>query len=493
MKFFFACLTHETNNHSSLPTTLKNFEEIYLYRPSTGENAGHRDAFYRMLDIPRMARERGFEMADSIIAFAMPSLPLIRPDYEALRAELLADLKRALPVDFVFLFMHGAQMAEGADDVEGDILEAVRAIVGPDVPIGLELDLHANVTPRMAATADIMLACKEYPHTDWAPEAERLLDLLAQTARGEIAPRMAVSYAPMLDLFPTTEEPMRSLVAAIRERERESGVLSVSLTHGFPIADFEHTGAAAVVVTDDDARRAQRMSDVLAREFFALRGKQQQTGLSIDEAIDRVLAAPKHPVVVADMSDSDGGAAPGDSTFFLRRLIERRVEGAALAMIWDPQAVQFASQVGVGSSLPLRIGGKVAPSSGMPLDVKAEVLAIKSDAHQSGLGARLSFGPAVAIRIDGIIDVVLSSVRQQTFSPDCFTELGIDPARKTMLVVKSRQHFHEQFKPIAAEILYAGRFRNLKERLLETPFKRLRRPIWPLDETPFMAHGRQWT
>jgi microcystin degradation protein MlrC len=344
----------------------------------------------------------------------------------------------------------------------------------------------------MAATADIMLACKEYPHTDWPAEAGHLIDLLAKMARGEITPRTAVAYIPMLDLFPTTQEPMISLVREIRQKEREPGILSVSLTHGFPIADCKHTGAAAIVISDGDAAKADRMADELARQFFALRGKQQEKGLSIDEAIDHVVKAGTYPIVVADMSDSDGGAAPGDSTFFLRRLLERKVDGAGLSMIWDPQAVVFASQVGIGGSLPLRIGGKVSQSSGQPLDVKAKVIGVRDNARQNGLGATFHFGPAVAIAVDGV-DIILSSVRQQTLSPECFTELGIDPAKKRMLVVKSRQHFYEKFKPIAAEVLYAGRFRTLKERLLETPFEHLQQPIWPFDDPPFMARGRLWT
>lgn len=491
MKVFFACLAHETNNLSPIPTTLRNFEEMFLYRPSIRRDLTQRDAFYRMVDIPQLVRAAGHELAESVIAFAMPSGPLCRSDYESLRSEILADLERALPVDIVLLFMHGAQMARGCNDVEGDLLTRVRTLVGPDVPVGVELDLHANVTRQMIECCDIVSACKEYPHTDWHDEAGRLLRLLECTARREIRPAIAFAPVPMLQLFPTTQEPMRGLVNRVREMERSGEALSVTLIHGFPIADSKHTGAGVIVVTDDDAKGGRRLADSLAEAFFALRMAESSTVLSFDEAIDRALAHRDGTVVIGDSSDAEGGAAPGDSTFFLRRLLERDVTGAALAMMWDPQAVKFATDAGVGATLPLRIGGKVGPMSGEPLDVVGTVTAVSTQASQRGLGTTHSFGPAVALRVRGV-DVVLASVRQQVFSPDCFTALGIEPQTRRMLVVKSRQHFHALFAPLAKEVIYSGRFKTLAERLRATPFRQMRRPIWPLDATPFEAFGRVW-
>jgi microcystin degradation protein MlrC len=193
-------------------------------------------------------------------------------------------------------------------------------------------------------------------------------------------------------------------------------------------------------------------------------------------------------VVLADSSDNPGGGAAGDSTFLLRALIERGVEHAALGMIWDPLAVQIASDAGVGAALRLRIGGKVGEGSGMPVDVDAIVTAVRSDARQHGLaGPRTeALGDAVAIRAGGI-DIVLNSRRQQVFSPECFTELGIDLAGKRLVVVKSTRHFRAAFDPIAATTIICDAPGALNSDLARLPYQHLARPIWPLDPQASMS------
>jgi microcystin degradation protein MlrC len=196
--------------------------------------------------------------------------------------------------------------------------------------------------------------------------------------------------------------------------------------------------------------------------------------------LDQALAITVGPVVMADRADNAGGGAPGDSTYLLKALLDRRVDNAALAMIWDPVAVEFCFDAGVGATLEMRIGGKTCRFSGEPLDVTATVTRLAKNPDQEALGTRAPLGPSAAIRVDGI-DVVLNSIRQQTFSTDCFTQLGIDPSRRRIVVVKSTQHFHASFASIAKEIIYVDAPGLLSTNYLQFPYKKMRRPMVPFD------------
>jgi microcystin degradation protein MlrC len=190
-------------------------------------------------------------------------------------------------------------------------------------------------------------------------------------------------------------------------------------------------------------------------------------------------------LVIADVADNAGGGAGGDSTYLLAEVLKRGIRDAALAMIYDPGAVNLACAAGVGARIHLRIGGKISKLSGDPLDVEAQVLAVSNNAKQRGLGPQLEpLGKAAAISVSGI-DIVLNSRRQQTFSPDCFTELGIDPARKRLLVVKSSHHFFNHFQSIASKVIYCEAPGTLNLDLSGLPYCKIRRPIWPLDDVSF--------
>lgn len=504
LKVFLGAFAHETNSFSPLPTTLRSFEADILYRP--GDDAA---ALERALEFPgygyaaELARGRGDQLTAGLCAWAQPAGPVSRAVYEGLRGELLAQLSAAGPVDMVFLVLHGAMLADGYPDCEGDLLTQVRAAVGADVPVGALLDLHGNVTPAMIASGAVLLACKEYPHTDYPDRSADLYDILAAATgkRGGRMPRTAMRRVPMLGLFGTTESPMRDFVRRLEACERLPGILSVSAMHGFPWSDTADTGAAMLVVhagDEDAAHAAAQLAAQLAGELFALRTSAAGARLPLDEALTVALDAAQAaggdagPVVLADSADNPGGGAACDSTFVLRALLERGVRDAALGMIWDPQAVRIASDAGVGARLPLRIGGKVGPASGEPVDVLAEVLAVRADARQPGIGGQGSdpLGAAVAIRANGI-DIVLNSIRQQVFSPECFTELGIDVRRKRLVVVKSTQHFRAGFDPLAGATVYCDAPGTLNGNLAKLPYRHLRRPMWPLDalDTPHFDQG----
>jgi microcystin degradation protein MlrC len=491
MRVFVAGLMTETNTFSAIPASRSSFENAMFFRPKSLSAQPEPQALSLIGygAFVRKSLERGYETYTSLHAFAEPAAPTRREDYEVLRDEILDDLRRAGPLDMVLLMLHGAQMAQGYDDCEGDILERVRNIVGQQCFVGVLLDLHGNVSAKMVTAADALVACRLYPHTDFDSRAEHLFELAERYVRGEIRTEHFVYRVPVLALFFTTLPGMIQLNADADAVERSDGVHSVSLMHGFPWADQPDTGAAIVVVAEPGHARAAEAARELGHRLFSLREETRSGRRSIDEILDEVQHSPvAGTFVVADAADNSGGGAGSDSTFILKRLLERGVQDAALGMLWDPIAVGFASDAGCGSTFSLRLGGKTGRFAGDPLDVEVTVLALAEGLAQidPGGGPPLPLGKAALLRVGGVC-VVVNSVRQQVFSPECFTQLGVDLARMRIVVVKSTQHFHDQFAPFASKVFYCDTPGSLTLSFERRFYKRLQGAVWPLDENIGLA------
>jgi len=488
-KLFMAMLATETNTFSPLPTGWSVWRDTVLRR-----RAEHHPTVSRRQNVygPLFSRldARGWSLEPGLQAFAVPAGITPRAVYEALRDELLTDLDAAGPVDGVLLFLHGAMVADGYDDCEGDILARVRARIGPAVPLGAELDLHCHITPAMLANADVLVGYKHYPHTDTYERLVDLFEIIADTATGRVRPTMASAPCKMIGMYHTTREPMASLVAKMYALEREPGVLNVWLAHGFPYGDVSSMGAHVVVTTDNDRDRAQVLANALRDEFFALRDAVVTDHLSIDAALDAALADGGAPITIADTADNTGGGAPGDSTFFLAALLRRGIGSAALGPLYDPAAVAICHDGGSGARLQLRIGGKLGPESGAPLDVACTVTGLSNRVVQTLNGGPSSLGRCAAITIavpgqsDGI-DVLLTSRRVQAGSPAMFTGVGIEPRERRLLVVKSTQHFHAGFAPISSRVIYAGDAGALAADVRTIAYRNVRtEEFWPFNPTP---------
>jgi microcystin degradation protein MlrC len=487
MKVFIAGFDTETNTFAPAPTGYQSFESAFL---AHGDATTGRPINYcsnQLLIWRRRAEARGWQVVESICTYAEPGGRIVRPAYEKLRDELLADLERAMPVDMVVLALHGAMAAEGYDDCEGDILGRIRAIVGPKVPVGAEFDLHAHVTRAMVREATVLVGYKEYPHVDIPERAEELFTLVADAAEGRTRPTMAAWDCRMIGTFRTTEQPMRGFVDRMMAMEGKDGVLSVSLSHSFPWADVEEVGVSTLVITDGDQAKAERLARELGQDFFAMREATRPGFLTMDEALDQALAMPGGPIVIADVSDNSGGGAPGDATFFARRLLERGIGNAALGYFWDPIAVRFCEEAGIGASFDLRFGGKCGVASGDPLDLHVTVRGIAHDVFQHFGVSPCPLGTVVWIEGGGL-DFVLSTVRCQAFHPEGMTVTGLDLSTRKLVIVKSTQHFHAGFAPIAKAVLYAAPPGTLRPDFAEIPYTKLTRPYWPRVADPFATN-----
>lgn len=482
-KAFIAGLMHETNAFSPVPTNLDSFS---IWRPQGAtEPPSTRDTFAYGA-FWRTANAQGLAIAPSFFATCQPSAPLSHRDWTALHEELLEDLIHAGEIDRIFLMLHGAQCAQGLDDVEGELLTSIRERAGPNVPIAVVLDLHANISPRMLEASDYVLACHEYPHTDYERRADRAYRLLERHVAGGLRPMTVALRIPVVGAYPTTFEPMRSLVNREREMENEPGVLAASVCHGFWLSDTADAGSTVLVTTDGQAATATTLATELAERFAVATATVPQTAVPPVIAIQRALelaAQTGRPSVVADRCDNPGGGAAGDSTFVLRELLKCAGEGLAFGMLWDPMAVDFAHRAGIGARLTMRLGGKVGPCSGEPLDVEAEVVTLRDDARQAAFAQgepRLSLGRTARLRVGGV-DIIVNTERQQVFDPRVFTEHGIEPAACRVIVVKSTTHFRSGFESLAGNIVDCETPGSLTTDPTLLRYRKLRRPVAPLD------------
>ncbi|WP_062011962.1 M81 family metallopeptidase [Aureimonas sp. AU4] len=484
MRIFTAALATETNTFSPICVDRRAFEAS-LYAPP-GRHPETPTLCTAVVTVGREeAGRRGWTLIEGTAAWADPAGLLNRQAYESLRDEILDQLRAALPVDAVLLGLHGAMVADGYEDAEGDLLSRVREIVGPGVLVGATLDPHSHLTRRRVGACDLLVAFKEFPHTDFVDAARDLWRLAVDALDRRTRPVMSVFDCRMIDVYPTSRQPMRGIVDEIRRLERDdASVLSVSIIHGFTAGDVPEMGTRVLVVTDDAPAHGEALARRIGLELFRHRGTFMVPQMGPEEVVRRAIEAGRGPVVIADVWDNPGGGTAGDATVILAELLRQGAKGAALGTIWDPVAVSICMAAGEGATIPLRFGAKSAPGTGEPIDARVEVVRLVRDAQMRFGESFAPFGDAARIRLPDGTDVILNTVRAQGFDPSLFSALGIDPRAKRILAIKSTNHFHAAFAPIAAEILYCSAGTPYPNDPARTPYTRAPRDIWPMVADP---------
>lgn len=483
MRIFAATLATETNTFSQMLTTQASFRAAASFPAGAHPKAvTHCTA---PLWVARQKQdEEGFTLIEGPCFWADPAGICLRDDYETLRDEILLHIRAALPLDGILLGLHGGMVAQGYPDCEGDLIGRVRALVGPRIKIGVEMDPHCHLTTQCVQQADVIVLFKEYPHIDFVERAEELLTLVLGAIRGTIRPTMSLYDCRMVERVPTSREPGRGFADRMTALEGRNGLLSVSLAHGFQLGDVPDMGSRILVVTDDNKNLGDRVARQLGEEFRALRGKFAAPFEDFDLILDRATADRRTgPWIIADPTDNAGGGSPGDSTFLLRRMIDRGITRAAFGPIWDPAAVEQCLSVAPGTDLPLTFGGWAAVTSGTPIKAKVRVIGSARAADQSFGQAKIALGDTAGIRINGI-DVTLVSKREQAIGLEVFTNVGIDPTSKHIICLKSTNHFHAAFAPIARAVSYTDGGGPSPADIRRLPYKQIERPLWPLDPLP---------
>lgn len=485
MRIFVASLATETNTFSPLYVDRSAFESSF-YCPPGAHPETPTLCSAPVIAARRRVRTDGFTLIEGTATWAEPAGLVSREAYESLRDEILDQLKAALPVDVVLLGLHGSMVARGYDDCEGDLLARSRAMAGDAAIIGAELDMHCHLTDQMVEAADVIVAFKEFPHTDFLERAEDLVDLCLRAARGEVKPISAVFDCRTISGFMTSREPGRSFVDRIKALEGRESILSISIAHGFQAADVYDVGTKVLVIADGNLPKAEILAAQLGHEIIGWGlGGAVPRHFKPDEAIAEALAVVGKPVVLADRWDNPGGGVAGDSTVMVEALLRHPEIPAAIGALWDPVAVSFCRAAGIGAEISLRFGGKAAATSGRPIDAHVCVRATTQDLLVPFEQSWVSLGPAAAVTI-GDLDVVLASTRAQTFSPQVFTDLDVDLSTKKIVVVKSSNHFHAAFAPIAASIFYLDTGGPYPSDATKIPYTKARRPLAPLDPNPWL-------
>lgn len=487
-----AHLSHESHSFSRLVTTLADFarEELMFGDAIVAHAAGTRT---ELGAIVAAAADNGWQLVPTVAACAATSGPVTRSAYEALIEPLFTALDHHPDAEAVLLVLHGAMFVQGEPDPEGDLLERVRHRIGWRTVIAATLDLHANVTDRMVRYADILTSYRTTPHVDQYETGARACQLLQRTLRGEIQPRVHVARRPMLagmDLGRTLgDTPMTRLHARARAFEdRVPEVLDISLLAGYYMGDVYEAGPSVVVVGHGDARPCEQVAAELIDDAWSWRERKTVQLQSIDSAIAacREPANRPGPMILADYTDGPGGGGYGDATRLLRALLEARIPGTLVGLIYDPESAQQAIAAGVGQERAFRIGGKTdAQFGGGPVDVVALVLAV-SDGHyvRTGpfrTGTTASIGASALLEC-GEVRIIVASGRMQAEERGQYRVLGVDVEQVNVLALKGINHFRADLEPISRGIVFVESGGLHATDLRTLPFRNVRRPIWPLDD-----------
>jgi microcystin degradation protein MlrC len=483
---------HETNTFSRVKTdmALIRRRDFHLENEIPHAFLGTHSALGATFEA---ADKFGWSIVHPVSANPNPSGIVSDDAFETIAGMILDAIAAKGPVDGALLHLHGAMVTEAHEDAEGELLARLRQRVGPQVPIVATLDLHANVTRRMAENASALIAFRTYPHIDMYERAWQGAELLERAMRGVVRPVTIIARRPMiygLDRGRHLSPPMADLLARADRLEQQGEVLAVSICAGFSRSNITDVGPS-VTVTVDQLRQDRSDGHEIAEEFmdhaWATRDYSTVHMLSVAEAVARAGEGKPgdKPLVIADYTDNPGGGGYGDATALLRGLVDGGVERVAFHAICDPQAVEAGMQAGVGARTRLTLGGKTDPAmGGGPLALDGEIVCLTNGRFVAygpmGGGVERNYGPSMVFRVGGI-DIVVITNNGQATDLGQFTSLGIDPTRHTTVCVKSMQHFRAAFGPIAREVILVDTGALCAEIYTPELFTKVRRPIWPLD------------
>lgn len=449
---------HETNRFTPAPADKTAFcnvafqfdEDVFPSHRGLGTQMG------ACLDVFEGCPE--YKLIPTIDFLANPSGPVSAEVYDTAVNHVCTVLEQEGPVDGILIAFHGAMVAEGHHDGEGDFLEVLRAKVGPDIPIISSLDLHANITDKMAKYATSLVCYEEYPHIDTYETGFIAAAMMKETLEGKLHPVMAYRYIPhLLPLIPSADPAIVPLYQLARKLEQQPGIRCVRFSHGFFPADIPNMGMAVIVTADGDRDLAERTAEELANAIESCKDSLHQNYMTLDEALDICLQPGEGPVVLADASDNPGAGGMGDTTHILRRVLERGVTGCAMAIMKDPESVKACVAAGVGNTVKLSLGGKSDPAySGGPLEVTAYVKAITDGQFRNkgkiSRGALLRLGTTAVIEIAGNL-VLVTSLNRQALDLEVFRSHGIAPEDQKVLIVKSAIHYRASYGTVARQMI----------------------------------------
>jgi microcystin degradation protein MlrC len=485
-------ISHETNTFSKTPTTIDSFER-YHYAEGHDIIEVFRDTGTPIAGFIDAAQQRGFTLIPTIAAYAPPSGIVTASALRTLIDRLCERLTvLGEQIDGLLLDLHGAMVSEISPGGDADVLWRVREIVGQDLPVGIVLDSHGNLCQELVNLPSVLVGLDTYPHVDMRQRGQEAAQLLLSVIDGSVKPVKALRKLPILAPLPgqRTERPvMRELLSISKEIEANPRVLNATVTTGFPFADVPHAGFSAVVTTNGDQLLADQLADQIVATAWSRRQEFVVDTVNVEEAVHQAMASRHGPVIIADLGDDPGAGAPGDGTALLWALLDLGARDAVFAVIADPEAVDRCATAGVGEQIRLDLGGKTDRRHGYPVEVQGEVKRVTDGRfRRSGpvaAGIEVSLGRTAVIsaagRHEGRVEIIVSERRTQVDDLTLFRILGMDPATKKMVAVKSNVSFRPAFTPTASDIIETATPGITTPDFDFFEFRQVHRPIFPID------------
>lgn len=474
-------LWHETNTFAVPPTTREHFH-VLEGAQIPAALGGTRTPIGGFLD--RAAHE-GLNIVPTVFAWALPSGTVDAATHDDLAARLVDRTAAARP-DAVLMDLHGAMVAEGHEDVEGDLVRLVRRAL-PQVPVGVVLDFHANTTATFVGAVDVLAGYDSYPHLDPYDRGVEVAGLMVHVLGHDLQPVHALVQPPLLippQAQATDQPPLHEIMARAHAAERQPGVVNITVAAGFPYADIPSAGTSVVVTSQSDAVLAQGLADELARMLWDARSQFHVSQVTPDEAVARALRQPEGPVILVDSADNIGGGAPGDGTAVLAALLRGRAAGAVVEVV-DPEVVALARRTGEGGVLTAEVGGKTDRLHGPPVGVRGRVERLcRSEFTYTGsymTGRRVDGGWTALLDVDGV-RLVIRERKVMPFDQEELRVLGLEPGRCRIIVVKSAVAWRAAYGTMARAVIEVDTPGVCTADLRTIRYRRVRRPVVPLDE-----------
>ncbi|MCE7982176.1 MAG: M81 family peptidase [Caldilinea sp. CFX5] len=463
MRIAIGGISNENSNFSPIPNRLSDFTVL------TDEE------LLASTRYPFLSQFPDVTFVPTLFASSLPGGPIEAKLYQQLKAGILTRLQAALPVDGVYLDLHGAMLAEGVEDAEADLVTAIRQLVGPAAIIAASMDLHGNISHAYVSQIDLITAYRTAPHRDTLETRQRACELLVQSLRTGVRPQIALTPIPVLlagEHTRTDMEPGAILWASLPAIDQVPGVLHAALFVGFAWVD-EARAHAAAVVSGTDAQVIRREADKLALAYWNARhqfGFGDTPSGAIDECIAVALAAPEPTVFISDSGDNVTAGAVGDIPLFLERLLAHKVPSAVVALC-DAEAVALCQQAGVGATVETTLGGKLDTLHGQPLPVRGKVINLVADDEG---------GAQVVLQVETVTVIVTTQRRGFTTIAN-FTDVGVDPLAHKIVVVKLGYLFPDLIR-VAPKALLALSPGASDLDLARLPYQRIQRPMYPVDQ-----------
>lgn len=480
-------LSHESNTYSPVPASLDRW-----LAAGPVEGAGLFDRYASseasLAGYLELASEPGIDLVPLVFYDLTPMGAITAEAFETMAGRLVAELERHGPWDAILLALHGAAVSEGYRDADGEILRRVRSLVGPDVPIGLVLDMHANISPAIVEHATLVTTYMTNPHLDARRRARLAADLTLKTARGEIQPVMALEMPPLaVNILRqgTDDPPMRELVALAHEQAQHPGVLAMNVAEGFPYADVEEMGMAFLCVTDGDPNLASEAARIVAGEAWRVRRQLDGAAVPIEDALLRAANDARRPIVLLDVGDNVGGGSPGDSTHVFAAA-RRLGIGGLFQSLCDPDAVRACQEAGVGGTVSLSVGGKTDGLHGEPVPITGTVRLLDGGKFEDPGATHGGFrfydagDRAVVQTTEGHL-IMLISLPMGNTSLQQLISAGIDPMEQRIIVAKGVHSPRAAFEPIAADMVWMATPGCTTADLRRLDYRHRRRPMFPYE------------